>query len=72
MAAVARSHVFELDLAQVVEIDTAGLQLLMLAKRESQLQGKTFRIVAHSPAAHELIDFFNMASYFGDPLVIPA
>jgi anti-anti-sigma factor len=72
METLSRSAVFELDLSQVVEIDTAGLQLLLLAKRESQLQGKTFRIVAHSPAAHELIDFFNMAAYFGDPLVIPA
>jgi len=67
-----RNTVFELDLSRVAEIDTAGIQLLMLLKRESLNTGRTFHIVAHSPAVHELIDFFNIAGYFGDPLVIPA
>lgn len=69
---LSQHEVFELDLSRVAEIDSAGLQLLMLTKRESQLQGHVFRIVAHSPAVHDLIDFFNVAGYFGDPLVIPA
>lgn len=72
MRSLARSKVIELDLSQVAEIDTSGIQLLMLAKRESLEHGKTLNIVAHSPAVHELIDFFNIAGYFGDPLVIPA
>ncbi len=67
-----RNTVFELDLSRVAEIDTAGIQLLMLLKRESLNTGRTCHIVAHSPAVHELIDFFNIAGYFGDPLVIPA
>ena len=62
----------ELDLSQVTEIDTAGIQLLMLAKRESMKRGKELRIVAHSPAVSELMDFYNIAGFFGDPLVIPA
>ncbi|MBI5921961.1 MAG: STAS domain-containing protein [Betaproteobacteria bacterium] len=65
-------QVIEMDLSQVAAIDTAGIQLLMLAKRECQKQDKTLRIVAHSPAVHELMDFFNIAGFFGDPLVIPA
>ncbi|MDD5176235.1 MAG: STAS domain-containing protein [Sterolibacterium sp.] len=65
-------RVIELDLSQVAAIDTAGIQLLMLAKRECQKQDKTLRIVAHSPAVHELMDFYNIAGFFGDPLVIPA
>lgn len=64
--------VIELDLSQVSQIDTSGIQLLMLAKRECQKQGKTLGIVAHSPAVHELMDFYNIAGFFGDPLVIPA
>ncbi len=67
-----RSKVIELDLSQVTEIDTSGIQLLMLAKRECQQHDQTLRIVAHSPAVRELIDFFNIAGFFGDPLVIPA
>ena len=67
------SHqVIEIDLSRVAAIDTSGIQLLMLAKRECQKQEKTLRIIAHSPAVHELMDFYNIAGFFGDPLVIPA
>ena len=66
------NQVIELDLSRVSAIDTAGIQLLMLAKRECQKQDKTLRIVAHSPAVHELMDFYNIAGFFGDPLVIQA
>lgn len=62
----------ELDLSQVGEMDTAGFQLLVLAKRESQKLGRTLRIVAHSPAVREVLEFFNMVAFFGDPVVIPA
>jgi anti-anti-sigma factor len=62
----------ELDLSHVNEMDTAGFQLLVMAKRESQRQGHTLRIVAHSPAVREVIDFYNMDAFFGDPMVIPA
>lgn len=62
----------ELDLAQVSEIDTAGLQLLIFAKREAQRLGKTLAIVAHSPAVRECLDFCNLAAFFGDPVVITA
>lgn len=72
MQGIERSAVLELDLSEVAEIDTSGIQLLMLAKRESQACGKSLNIIAHSPAVHDLIDFFNIAGYFGDPLVIPA
>jgi anti-sigma B factor antagonist len=72
LEALDQAKVVELDLARVGEIDSAGLQVLILAKRESLAQGKNLRIVAHSTAVSELLDFFNMASYFGDPLVISA
>ncbi|MEY4593518.1 MAG: hypothetical protein RIR18_2413 [Pseudomonadota bacterium] len=62
----------ELDLSQVGEIDTAGVQLLMLTKREAQTAGKMCKIVAHSPAVHQTIDFCNLAAFFGDPMVISA
>lgn len=62
----------ELDLAKVSEIDTAGLQLLILLKKEAQRTGKRVAIVAHSQAVRKLIDFCHMATELGDPLVIPA
>ena len=72
MLTIDRGSIIELDLSQVVEIDTSGIQLLMLAKRECQHHGQTLRIVAHSPSVHELIDFYNIAAFFGDPLLITA
>lgn len=66
------TQVLELDLSQVGEIDSSGVQLLILAKRESLREGRRLSIVAHSPAVRETIDFFNIAAYFGDPLVIQA
>ena len=68
-----RAHpVLELDLSHVGEIDTAGFQLLALAKRESLKLDSALHIVGHSPAVREVIEFFNMVAFFGDPLVIPA
>lgn len=62
----------ELDLSQVGEIDTAGLQLLILAKREAARRDKALAIVAHSPAVRQTLDFCNLAAFFGDPVVITA
>ena len=62
----------ELDLSGVERIDSAGCQLLILAKREATAAGNTLAIVAHSPAVQALIEFYNLAAWFGDPLVIPA
>jgi anti-anti-sigma factor len=70
--AVRSRQTLELDLSRVGEMDSAGFQLLVLAKREAQQLGRTLRIVAHSPAVLEVIEFYNMAAYFGDPVVIPA
>ncbi|PKO87041.1 MAG: anti-sigma B factor antagonist [Betaproteobacteria bacterium HGW-Betaproteobacteria-12] len=70
--ALAASDELELNLSQVAEMDTAGLQLLVLLKQEAQRAGKQVRIVAHSQAVSSVIDFCNMAAEFGDPLVIPA
>lgn len=61
----------EIDLSGVSEMDTAGFQLLLLVKREAADAGKLLRLVAHSPATLEVLDLFNMASYFGDPVVMP-
>lgn len=61
----------ELDLSCVGEMDTAGLQLLILLKKEAQRTGKCVRIAAHSKAVSTVIEFCNLAAEFGDPLIIP-
>ncbi|THF65068.1 STAS domain-containing protein [Pseudothauera rhizosphaerae] len=70
--ALAACDELELDLSTVGEIDTAGFQLLVLVKREAARLGKQAHIVAHSPAVSEVVDFFNMAAHFGDPILVPA
>ena len=70
--ALQASDDIELDLSQVNEIDTAGLQLLILLKKEAQRAGKRVTIVAHSQPVRAVIDFCNLAAELGDPLVIPA
>ena len=72
LEALASGSGLELDLSQVAEIDTAGLQLLLLVKREAGKAGKEVKLVAHSPAVRELIEFAHLATHFGDPMVIPA
>jgi len=72
LAALAAADHLELDLSGVAEMDTAGLQLLMLLKREVLQQGKRLTISGHSPAVQQILDFCNLVGVFGDPLVISA
>lgn len=72
VSALADCQVLELDLAQVAEMDTSGFQLLVLAKQEAGRLDKHLRLVAHSAAVREVLMFFDMVGFFGDPLLIPA
>lgn len=60
----------EIDLSQVSEMDSAGLQLLILAKRECADRNGSLHLVGHSPAVLEVLDMCNMTPFFGDPVVI--
>jgi anti-anti-sigma factor len=62
----------EIDLAGVTEIDTAGLQLLLLAKQTAQAEKRELRLVAHSAAVTELFELLHVAAHFGDPMVVDA
>lgn len=59
----------EVDLSGVTEIDTAGLQLMLLAKRQD---GKTVRFSNHSAAVIKLVDLANLGKMLGDPMFIGA
>ena len=62
----------EIDLSGIVEIDTAGVQILILLKKEADRLGKTLRLAAHSQAVVEMMNLYNLAGFFGDPLIITA
>ena len=57
----------ELDLTKVGAIDSAGLQLLALLKRESTRQGKGLSLVRLGAAAGDAIGCFDMAGLFANP-----
>ena len=60
----------ELNLAAVSEIDSAGLQLMVMTKREAAAAGKNVRFVRHSDAVLDLIDLCDLSGFFGDPVLI--
>jgi len=71
LAALNQTVELEVDLAGVTEIDTAGVQILLLLKRQALATQRKLHLVAHSPAVLEVLEMLNLAAHFGDPLVIP-
>ena len=59
----------EVDLSGIADIDTAGLQLMLIAKRHPDCR---VRFVDHSPEVLRLIDLANLGGALGDPLFIAA
>ena len=54
----------EIDLSAVTEIDTAGVQLLMLAKKLAQSKQQQLHLTGHSPAVLEAFELLNLGPYF--------
>ncbi len=69
---LAECEELELDLAGVGEMDSAGLQILLVLKRELERAGRGLRLSNHSQAVYEVLELLKMQSHFGDPVVIPA
>ena len=67
--AMGKASEIEVDLAGVTEVDTAGLQLMLIVKRHP---GCDVRFVNHSPEVLRLVDLANLGGALGDPLTLPA
>lgn len=61
----------EIDLGAVSDLDSTGVQILLVLKREAQRLGKQLAFIHHSPAVREVLDLLNLVGELGDPLVIP-
>lgn len=72
LQAVESSLVLEIDLSGVAEFDTAGVQLLLLAKRVAADKGHELRLVHHSAVVVDVLQLLDLAAHFGDPLVVAA
>jgi len=49
-----------LDLSAVTEFDSAGLQLLLMARQETQRLGKPLQVAGASPAVREVFALLGM------------
>jgi len=60
----------EIDLSKIVEMDTAGLQLLILIKREANKAGKKLHFIFHSKTVLEILELTDLTASFGDQVVL--
>lgn len=60
----------ELDLWGVEELDTAGVQVLLWAKREAKNRDRALPFVNQSRMVIEVFDLLKVTGIFGDPILI--
>lgn len=69
---LAEGRDLRVNLSQVSELDSSGVQLLLAAKNAMQGQGRNFELVAHSQAVLDVLDLLQLSPVFGDPVIVPA
>lgn len=63
--ALAASDAIDVDLSRVSEIDSAGVQLIVAARKQAFTDGKEMRIVAHSAAVVEVLELLDLHMCLG-------
>jgi anti-anti-sigma factor len=66
LAAVADGGALDLDLSEVAEMDSAGVQLLLAARRSAAESGRALRLVARSAAVDDVLAILQLTTQFGD------
>jgi anti-anti-sigma factor len=54
----------QIDLSGVTALDTAGLQLLILAQKTALAQGGSLRLSGYSTAVAEVFDLLHLNAFF--------
>jgi anti-sigma B factor antagonist len=72
LSALEGTDALAIDLSGVIEIDSAGVQLLMLASAAARAAGCELRLTGHSPAVREVFELLDLARYFNDPRLAPS
>ena len=62
----------QIDLSEVSEIDSAGIQLLIFLKNEASRKQNDLSFIDHSQSVVEVVEMFNLSSFFNDPVVLSA
>lgn len=60
----------EVNLAQVTDMDSAGLQILIALKTEAAKSEKPLHYVMHSKAVLDILEMTNLVAKFGDQIVL--
>lgn len=66
VAGVPEGCEFDVDLSEVTEMDSAGVQLLMAARKTARSGGRQLRISAASPAVAEVFQILRLDAHFAD------
>lgn len=69
-ALLERESELELNLAQINEMDSAGLQVLIALKTAAAKKNKKLSYVMHSKAVLDILEMTNMTIAFGDQIIL--
>jgi len=69
-AALEQPGPLEIDLSNVSEMDSAGVQLLLATKQAAIGQGREFQVTGYSAAVLDVLEMLNLSAYFDAPAVI--
>ena len=58
------------NLENVNEIDSSGIQLMVSFKKTAEGKSRHVSFEGHTEAVIDLFDVFDIAAYFGDPIVM--
>jgi anti-anti-sigma factor len=58
----------DVDLSEVTEIDTAGVQLMVAAKREAAERHKVLHYSACSPVVLDVVALLGLSAYMADAM----
>lgn len=70
LASLGSDGCLRLDLAEVSEVDSAGLQLLVATQHAAMARGGHVQLVAASPAVGDMLALLELAPHFG-PTALP-
>jgi anti-anti-sigma factor len=67
LADVPAGGALALDLSEVTEMDCAGVQLLLSARRSADESGRALRLSGRSTAVDDVLGLLRLAAHFGGP-----
>jgi anti-anti-sigma factor len=70
--ALAAGSDLEVDLSAVTEMDSAGVQLLIAAKKAAGAMQREVRLTEHSAAVREIFEILDLDTHLGAPSPVSA